>query len=296
MRLRRRLLNFVHSFSARLAKSPTGSWEETAAVAARWGLLPDRSANPLTRDSRRYWSQADEDGILEKIITRVGTDTDSRVFLEFGVGDGSENNTLALLASGWSGVWIGAETLIFNPCEGGRLVFKKDWINRTNAAQLAKDGLTQLSETSRPTVVSIDLDGNDLHIVQELHISGILPAVWIVEYNARFPPTAEWVMPYDSAHSWEGRDDYFGASLLSCAILFEGYGYFLAACSAQGANAFFVHGKYRDRFLDCPNEIEKLYQPPIYALAPLWGHKPSPRTLRSLTTPLAGKHEDSEHE
>ena len=98
------------------------------------------------------------------------------------------------------------------------------------------------------------------------------------QYNARFPPTVAWVMPYDPEHSWEMRDDYFGGSLLSWVNLFEGYDYFLVACSAQGANAFFVHERYRDRFLDCPNTPEDLYQAPFYALAPSGGTNRLPAT------------------
>ena len=40
-------------------------------VSQQWGLWPDRTINPLTRDPRRYWSQADEDGIIAKIFDRI---------------------------------------------------------------------------------------------------------------------------------------------------------------------------------------------------------------------------------
>jgi hypothetical protein len=35
--------------------------------------------------------------------------------LEFGVGDGTENNTLVLLSIGWRGAWVGGENLAFDP-------------------------------------------------------------------------------------------------------------------------------------------------------------------------------------
>jgi acyl-CoA reductase-like NAD-dependent aldehyde dehydrogenase len=38
------------------------------------------------------------------IFNRIGLT--NRVFVEFGVGDGLENNTAALLFDGWSGLWI----------------------------------------------------------------------------------------------------------------------------------------------------------------------------------------------
>lgn len=281
------MLDSCYQFLRKFKPTPVGSWSETFELAARWGLLPDRSLNPLTRNSRRYWSQSDEDGIIEKILGRVAIEAESRTFLELGVGDGSENNTLALLASKWSGVWIGAENLRFTPCVGGRLVFKKDWISVENVAQLAKGGFSELGVPASPSIVSVDLDGNDFHVVKTLIDAGIHPSIWVVEYNARFPTSAEWVMPYNLQHTWDSRDDYFGASLLSWTNLFDSFGYFLVACSATGANAFYVNNTFRERFLDCPKAVEELYQPPLYATAPVWAHKASARTLRSLTAPLS---------
>ncbi len=49
------------------------------------------------------YSQNDEDGILQEIFRRIGTT--NRKFIEFGCGDGLENNTTYLLLSGWRGVW-----------------------------------------------------------------------------------------------------------------------------------------------------------------------------------------------
>jgi hypothetical protein len=68
--------------------------------------------NPLNRFGAKHFSQADEDGITLEIIRRIGINNGS--FAEFGVGNGLENNTLVLLASGWRGFWIGAQDLDFD--------------------------------------------------------------------------------------------------------------------------------------------------------------------------------------
>jgi len=47
------------------------------------------------------YSQADEDGILAEIFSHIGT-TDRR-FIDFGCGDGMENNSTYLLLTGWTG-------------------------------------------------------------------------------------------------------------------------------------------------------------------------------------------------
>jgi hypothetical protein len=58
----------------------------------------------LLKSGYRVYSQADEDGILHEIFRRIGEG--KRTFLELGVGNGLENNTLFLLIQGWSGIWI----------------------------------------------------------------------------------------------------------------------------------------------------------------------------------------------
>jgi hypothetical protein len=67
--------------------------------------------NPKYSDPKRLnkyeyniFSQSGEDGIIEEIFKRVGTT--NKFFVEFGVSDGLENCTAALLISGWKGAWF----------------------------------------------------------------------------------------------------------------------------------------------------------------------------------------------
>lgn len=254
-------------------------------VTSSWAILTDRPGNPLTASPRRYWSQSDEDGILEKILKRTGSPSNG-VFVEYGVGDGSECNTLMLLAMGWSGVWISGEQLIFEPRPGGRLVFAQTWVTRKNVVELARAALARLGNSSEigpadVDVVSLDLDGNDFHFTEELLNSNLRPRVWISEYNARFPVGSHWVMPYNEEHTW-AEDDYFGVSISSLASLFERFGYFPVACSATGANIFFVREDFSRNFDDVPKDLDSLYRP-LLSAARKWGHKPSAKTLESLT-------------
>lgn len=53
-------------------------------------------------------SQNDEDGILHEIFRRIGIKSHS--FVEFGVGNSLENNSLYLLKQGWHGSWIEGNT------------------------------------------------------------------------------------------------------------------------------------------------------------------------------------------
>ena len=114
--------------------------------------LPHRDvaiANPLAACGRRFFSQNDEDGILLEILRRLEISEPS-VFLEFGVDEGTECNTIILLALGWRGAWVSGGTLSFNlPPEGSRLMFIERWITRENAAPSAQEGLTALNADLR---------------------------------------------------------------------------------------------------------------------------------------------------
>jgi hypothetical protein len=107
-------------------------------------------------------------------------------------------------------------------------------------------------------VISLDLDGNDIYFVENLLSNNIRPKLFIVEYNAKFPPPVEFKITYDPKHIWKG-DDYFGASLSSFDKLFSAFGYRLICCNSHtGANAFFIDKIYEKYFSDVPTDINKI--------------------------------------
>src|SRR5271169_166793 len=64
-------------------------------------LLSDTRYNDKKRLERygfKVWSQYDEDGIIQEIFNRIGLG--ARTFVEFGVENGLENNSLKLLLEG----------------------------------------------------------------------------------------------------------------------------------------------------------------------------------------------------
>lgn len=273
-----RKIRLLKSLVLRLLGSPdiAHSYSEFQ-KSKHWGLWPDREINPLTRDPKRFFSQSDEDGILEKILLRLGISNKGKI-LEFGVGDGSQNNSLALITKGWESYWIGGEELKFNFPTSTRRHFKKTWITLDNIVELTSEALSKMNTKGEDIdVVSLDLDGNDWHLVKKLLENGLCPSVWICEYNGKFPPGAEWVMPYNSNHIWDGYD-YFGASFTSFVNLLRIHGYFPVACSIQGANVFFVKNKYRGNFSDIGIEVNDLYQPQFY-------YGVSAQTLESIFKP-----------
>ena len=75
-------------------------------IARRAILAQDRHAEAarLVRHGAKCFSQGDEDGIIAEIFRRIGPR--HRTFVEFGAGNGLENNTAHLLLQGWRGAWI----------------------------------------------------------------------------------------------------------------------------------------------------------------------------------------------
>ncbi len=238
--------------------------------------------NPLNRYGRKCFSQTDEDGITLEILTRINR-IKAGIYAEFGVGDGMENNTMILAALGWKGVWIGGEDLKARITERGKkkLSYLKEWITLENIVDLLSKGLAEI-DAQDVDVISLDLDGNDIYFVAKLLASNFRPKLFIVEYNAKFPPPIEFQITYDPQHTWN-IDDYFGASLTSFNRLFNEFKYRLVCCNSHtGGNAFFVDSKYSALFSDVPTDINQIYVEPRYHLCDKYGHDRSVRTIETI--------------
>lgn len=237
--------------------------------------------NPLSRHGMKCFSQTDEDGITLEILRRIQS-LENGTFAEFGVGDGTENNTLILKALGWKGFWVGGEKLAYSSRQpADTFSYRRAWITRENIVELAEEGRRNLNGRA-VDVISLDLDGNDIYLVEKLLGNGFHPKLFIVEYNGKFPPPVRWQMNYDATHAWRG-DDYFGASLCSFVDLFSRHGFFLACCNAHsGANAFFLREEFRDSFPDIPRDLNEIYVPPRYHLYVSYGHPRSVRTIEQM--------------
>lgn len=238
--------------------------------------------NPLNRFGKKCFSQTDEDGITLEVLRRINC-LKNGTYVEFGVGDGTENNTLILAALGWKGVWVGNEQLAFDLAitDPRSFSYVKGWITLDNVADSIRAGLEQF-HPQLVDVISFDLDGNDIYLVEKILEGGFKPKLFIVEYNAKFLPPIEFQIQYDPNHQWLG-DDYFGASLTSFNKLFVRFGYRLVCCNSHtGSNAFFVDDTYSDCFADIPVDITDLHVEPRYYLYQNFGHPGSVKTIETV--------------
>lgn len=228
----------------------------------------------------KIYSQNDEDGIIREIFNRIGTT--NKTFVELGVGDGLENNTLALLFDDWKGLWVEGSSQNVDKIakgyaktiSGGQLTVIQSMITKENI----NDTISSQLDCKEPDLLSIDLDGNDYHVFEA--ISGIKPRVVVMEYNAKFAPPVSYCMQYDAEHIWDGTDK-FGASLSFLEARLREKGYSLVGCNLTGANAFFVRQDLvENKFLE-PFTAEKHYEPARYLGCIRSGHPASYATIEN---------------
>lgn len=245
-------------------------------------IQKSKSENPINRHGFKCYSQSDEDGITIEILRRIGQLDKPGTFLELGVGTGDENNTLLLLALGWKGVWIGNEQLKFNEIINvKKLCYLKTWVTLKNIYQLSQDGLLNIG-SKKYDVVSLDLDGNDFYFVENLLENSVMPKLFIVEINGKFPPPIRFKVPYNEDRVYIG-DDFYGASLMAFVDLFSKFKYKLVCCNLMtGANAFFIRDDFKTAFLDIPEKESEIYVSSRYLLPNKNGHTPSLKTIETI--------------
>lgn len=242
----------------------------------------ERLLEPLREDPKRLepyglkvYSQNDEDGILEEIFRRLGVTTGR--FVEIGVEDGLECNTLYLLHKGWRGAWVEGDPrrkaeieAKFSSILDRRLVLAMGMVTAENVNQLFRD----LGAAEDLDFLSIDIDGNEIYLLERMEIR---PKVLCLEYNAKFPPHLSKQQVYDPRRGWGGAD-YFGSSLKALTETASAKGYRLVGTNITGANAFFVRDDLAGDHFPAVASPEHLYNPPRYWL---WsdhfvniGHRP----------------------
>ena len=190
----------------------------------------------------KIFSQWGEDGIIQKIVDSV--EIKNKTFIEFGIQDFSESNCrFLMMKDNWSGFVM----------DGGNenIARLKNapyyWQYELNAVEafITKENINALLLTSGFDkdlgILSIDLDGNDYWILNE--IKNFTPRILILEYNAVFGPAKKISVPYEPDFQRTRKHHsnlYWGASLAALASKAFEKGYALVGTNSAGCNAFFV--------------------------------------------------------
>lgn len=176
-------------------------------------------------------SQWGEDGIIEEIFRRIGTENEFCV--EFGAWDGKHlSNSWDLWHNkGWSAILIEGDRERCDALAQSLRDFPKA---KAHHAYVAAEGensldhiLTRLGAPPRLDLLSIDIDSDDYYVFESLR--SFTPRLVVVEYNPTVPPETDLV---------QARGEYFGASARALVRLARGKGYKLVCCTET--NCFFV--------------------------------------------------------
>jgi len=217
---------------------------------------------------KTIYSQHGEDGIIEFIFSRVKTT--NKFFVEFGVGDGFQCNTIYLLEKkGWKGLRM--DYNLSKNIKKDVAFLKKikqfkhsrnskfDIKNEKVTAENIQDLFQKYNVPKNFDLLSIDIDFNDYWVWKA--IVNYFPRVVVIEFNSSIPPNVSKVVPYDPDARWD-RTNYFGASLLALQKLGLTKGYTLVGCNNQGVNAFFCKSELIKGI--SVKGIQNLYKSPKY--------------------------------
>jgi len=233
-------------------------------------LQKPRNADPrrLLRHGYKVFSQNDEDGIIAEIFKRIGIET--RTFVEIGVGDGLECNTVRLLLDSWTGMWIESDPAAIKAIRNGICPGYKNSLVVMEALVTAANVNRLIGDQGSLDLLSIDIDFNDYWVWKAVEAK---PRVVVIEYNATWRPPLSVTVPYDANGGWNGTS-YHGASLEAMVRLGNEKGYKLVGCNYTGSNAFFVRDDLvSDKFME-QFTAEEHYEPLRYAFWLLNGHVP----------------------
>ncbi len=246
---------------------------------------PGSDVFDINQHEKKIYSQNGEDGILEFIFSTIGTT--NKFSIEFGVGHGSECNTIYLLEKkGWRGLMMdyraesavqtdsppkpssgpfkdikrSIKALLGKPTQAQPVTtYPLDIKNEKVTAENIQQLLQKYDVPQHFDLLSIDIDFNDYWVWKA--ITDYAPRVVVIEFNSSIPPTESRVVPYDPNARWDGTN-YFGASLLALTNLGASKGYTLVGCDSNGVNAFFCKSELISNLQ--LSSIQDLYRPPRY--------------------------------
>jgi hypothetical protein len=206
------------------------------------GLNATKASRRLADYEFKVFSQWGEDGIIQHLVQLVGIA--EQTFIEFGVEDFSESNCRYLLMQdNWRGFVIDASAANIRRLQGSYYFWQHEltavaaFITRENVNQL----LARSGFGDDLGLLSIDIDGNDYHVLQA--INQFRPRILVCEYNAVFGPTRRITVPYEAAFERASKHYsclYWGASLAALTALAHTKGYALVGTNSVGTNAFYV--------------------------------------------------------
>lgn len=177
---------------------------------------------------KRY-AQFGEEAIFDYIFQNIGVT--NKFLIDFGASSLNLglSNSKYLLENGWTG-------LLMDGKSDGNPLIKEEFITAENICDL----FVKYSVPKEFDLLSIDIDGNDLYVLENILIGGYAPRVIINEFNGCIPNGVSKTIKYNPTHTW-GNNDYYGASFDAFKKCLSKYNYTLIHQVAT-TNMIFVRG------------------------------------------------------
>lgn len=178
----------------------------------------------------KIYAQFSEEKIFDYIFENIGTT--NKFLVDFGAGTLNQgmSNSRYLLDKGWDGLLMDG-----NPA--GNTIIKQEFITAENICDLfAKYEVPFIFD-----FLSIDIDGNDLHVLKSILDGGYFPRVIYNEFNGTIPVGINKTIKYNPSHVFE-ENDYYGGSFDAFKKMLLEYGYTLVYQVAT-TNMLFINDK-----------------------------------------------------
>lgn len=223
-------------------------------------LLSKNLLNNVSKNINDYefsiFSQWGEDGILDFIIRKLHLK--DGVFIEFGVDNYIESNTRFLLfKENWNGLVIDSCEKNINQIQNSyyywkyNILAKKFFINKNNINNVIADFLQQQCRKTLD-LLSIDIDGNDYWILNNVEFEKFKPKIVVCEYNSLLGNKLSLTIPYKEEFNRENNDPslkiYYGASIKAFVNLLNKKGYIFLGSNNNANNLFFVAKEFKNIF------------------------------------------------
>lgn len=195
---------------------------------------------PLNLAELRVTSQNGEDGVTWEIARRVLGSPLEGTFLEVGANAVQSNCLQLAQRAGWSGTFIDMGE---RQTDGLRRAFQGRSSVSVKRVRLDSVSLRSLLTSSpRVDLISIDVDGSDLTLVEALPYA---PGILIVEVNSSYG-----LKRYTRAHhpAWD-RSRNFGASVDLMDLAAGKLGMTRVYVESTGTNAFYIRNDLMTEFL-----------------------------------------------
>lgn len=175
---------------------------------------------------KRY-AQFGEEAIFDYIFSHIGET--NKYLVDFGASSLNLglSNSKYLLEKGWTGLLMDGQS-------DGNPLIKEEFITAENICSLFE----KYSTPKEFDLLSIDIDGNDIWVLESILKGGYMPRVIINEFNGCIPVGVNKTIKYNPTHNW-GENDYYGGSFEAFRILCNKFGYTLVHQTAT-TNMIFI--------------------------------------------------------